>query len=75
MHPTAAEWTNYQAGSATFSSLSWAQGICGTTTGLGQTWMRVELQMLSGYTAVSDSQAQQVLPFLGSASLNYGLNQ
>jgi prepilin-type N-terminal cleavage/methylation domain-containing protein len=74
-HPTAADWTNYQTGKLTWANMSWAQGIYGTTTGLAQTWVRIELQMMPGYTATNDPTGQQVLPFLGSAALNYQLHQ
>lgn len=73
--PSASQWASYQAGTLAWSSLSWAQGIYGATTGLAQTWMRVELQMLPGYTASSDPAGQQVIPFLGSATLNFQLSQ
>jgi hypothetical protein len=74
LNPTASDWANYNAGTLTWANMSWAQGICGSTTGLAQCWVRIELQMLPGYTVVSDPTAQQVLPFLGSATLNYQLN-
>ncbi len=75
LHPTATDWTSYQAGTLAWTNMSWAQGICGSTTGLAQCWVRIELQMLPGYTAVSDPTAQQVIPFLGSATFNYQVHQ
>lgn len=72
-NPSSSQYASYKAGTLAWSQLAWAQGIYGATTGLAQTWVRVELQMLPGYTAQSDPAGQQVLPFFGSATLNFQL--
>lgn len=75
LNPSSSQYASFQAGTLAWSSLSWAQGIYGATSGLAETWVRVELQMLPGYTAENDPAGQQALPFFGSATLNYQLPQ
>ncbi len=76
MHPTDAEWAAYQAGTAAWNSLSWAQGICGSQTGLRQVAVRCELQLLPAQAAGTlDPTSQQAIPFLGASSFCYPLHQ
>lgn len=76
MHPTEAEWSAYQSGSATFTSLSWPQGLCGSQTGVRQVSIRMELQLLPATAAGQpDASGQLAIPFLGSAALSYTLHQ
>ncbi len=74
--PTAAQWTSYQAGDMAWAALSWAQGIYGSQTGMRQTWVRYEIQMMPGeYAAEASNNSDMAIPFLGSATLYYELNK
>jgi prepilin-type N-terminal cleavage/methylation domain-containing protein len=74
MHPTDSEWTACQAQPSLWSSLGWPQGLGGAQTGLRQVAIRVELQLLPASLAgQTDPQAQQTVPFLGSAAFSYVL--
>ena len=76
MHPTDSEWAVYQEGTAAWNSLSWAQGICGSQTGLRQVAVRCEVQLLPQQAAGTlDPTSQQAIPFLGSSSFCYQLHQ
>jgi hypothetical protein len=76
MHPTDSEWAAYQAQTAAWNSLSWAQGVCGSQTGLRQVAVRCELQLLPLQAAGTlDPTSQQAIPFLGSSSFCYQLHQ
>jgi prepilin-type N-terminal cleavage/methylation domain-containing protein len=75
LYPTAADWANYRTGTLSFSSVPWVQSIYGSQTGLRQTWVRSELQLMPGYNLPSDSTGQVAIPFIGSAALNWNLQQ
>jgi hypothetical protein len=74
MRPSAAEWSQYRAGTRTWDQLSWAQGIGGRQTGLRQAWLRIELQLDPVPTA-ADEAKRPSLTFLGSAALFYELER
>ena len=74
LRPTAAEWANFRAGTVAFSSVRWAQSIYGSRTGLRQTWVRSELQLMPGYHLPSDTDGHVAIPFIGSASLYWSLS-
>jgi prepilin-type N-terminal cleavage/methylation domain-containing protein len=74
MYPSLTEWTSYQAGTLTWKNMSWAQGMYGSTSGLRQVSVRVELQLTPGLAdGQPDPLGQQSIPFLGGASFCYGM--
>lgn len=70
--PSATAWSQYQAGTRTWSDLGWPQDWQGTNYGTRQAWLRIELQFVEpssdAITIGSDSQAVGVL---GSVALYY----
>lgn len=75
MRPTATEWANYKASTATWQSLSWPQGLYGSTTGVRQVSLRTELQLMPSTGVRSSTTAQQAAPFYGSGALYFQLNK
>ncbi|MCX7426856.1 MAG: prepilin-type N-terminal cleavage/methylation domain-containing protein [Planctomycetia bacterium] len=76
LRPSAAEWTSYQAGDLDWDDLPWVQGLYGSKTGLRQAWLRIELQLMPGATAIGDDPGgQQAMAFLGSAALYYQMRK
>lgn len=74
MRPSDSEWAACQAQPTLWDSLAWPQGLGGSQTGLRQVGVRVELQLLpDSWAGQLDPQAQQTVPFLGSATLSYAL--
>lgn len=77
LHPTAAEWASYQAGSLAWQNLSWPQGLyhAASRSGLRQVWVRSELQLLpDALPGQQDASAQQVVPLFGSTAVYYTLD-
>jgi len=67
--PSQAEWDSYKAGYRDWDDLAWVQGIRGTSTGLRQVWLRMELQLMPGEGSVaSDASGDRPIPFFGSAA-------
>jgi prepilin-type N-terminal cleavage/methylation domain-containing protein len=76
LRPTAAQWTSYKAGTLAWGDMPWVQGICGSQTGLRQSWVRIELQLMPGATAAAqDPQGQQAIPFFDSAAIYYEMHR
>jgi prepilin-type N-terminal cleavage/methylation domain-containing protein len=75
LRPSAADWASYRAGTLTFANVPWVQTIYGSQTGLRQTWVHSELQLMPGYNLSSDTTGQVTIPFLGSSSLYWNLHQ
>ena len=76
LHPTAAEWTAYKAGTLAWSNMAWAQSLYNTNalTGLRQVWVRSELQLMpDDMQGQQDTTGQRVIPFFGSTALYYTL--
>ena len=69
LRPTAAEWTNFRAGTLAWENLTWVQDLYGSQTGLRQTWVRAELQLLPSGGAAATRTLRQPAPFFGSAAL------
>ncbi|MBI2478057.1 MAG: hypothetical protein HYV60_05240 [Planctomycetia bacterium] len=73
LRPSAAEWQAYRAGSVSWSSLPWVQGISGTTFGQRQALCQIELQLRPGDIDRHDKQL--AVPFFGSAAIYYQLER
>ena len=72
LRPTDAELSQFRAGTASWSSLTWPQGLFTPSSGVRQSWMRCEIQLTPGSTwVVNDPAAQTALPFFGSAAIYY----
>jgi prepilin-type N-terminal cleavage/methylation domain-containing protein len=73
LHPSTTEWGSYKAGDTAFTDVPWVQTIYGTGSGLCQTQVRSELQLMPGYNAVPDTTGVIELGFFGSATMNWTL--
>ena len=66
--PSSLELASFRNGTTNWENLSWPQHWFSSTTGMRQTWVRIELQLLphsrSGGTAFDDTR----IPFFGSAA-------
>jgi hypothetical protein len=66
LSPSAQAWADYQASSITFDEVPWAQTIYGSQSGLRQTRVACELQLMSSLGGTSSASA--AIPFFGSAA-------
>jgi prepilin-type N-terminal cleavage/methylation domain-containing protein len=74
--PSDAAWSQYQAGTLTWKQLAWAQGICGSTTGLRQVWLRMEIQFMPGAGILGENvAAQKPIAYFGSTAFYYEMNR
>jgi hypothetical protein len=74
MNPSAADWAGYSGGTTAWSNLPWPQGIFGSSKGIRQVWVRTELQLMPGGNWIDGNSAGEIpTPFLGSATLAYGI--
>jgi hypothetical protein len=73
LRPSAVEWAQYKANTLAWTNLSWAQGICGSTTGLRQAWLRFEIQLAPEDNDGVPADAAEVRTFFGSATVCYEL--
>jgi prepilin-type N-terminal cleavage/methylation domain-containing protein len=73
LRPSAAEWQAYKAGSVSWASLPWAQGVYGTKSGQRQALCRIELQLRPGDIELHDKQL--AIPFFGSSAIYYQLKR
>jgi len=76
--PSTDDWTAYLAASneaATWIALPWPQGIYGTRTGIRQTWVKFELQLLPGDVVAHEDAAMPAIPFFGTAALYYEMDR
>lgn len=72
LHPTATEWSNYQAGTLAWTNIAWPQGLFSTAGGLRQAAVRVELELMpDNLQGQPDPSGQLTLPFFSSTSLYY----
>lgn len=70
--PSDLELSQFRAGTASWSSLTWPQGLFTPNSGVRQSWMRCEIQLTPGGAwVVNDPAAQTALPFFGSAAIYY----
>ncbi|MBC8356511.1 MAG: type II secretion system protein [Planctomycetes bacterium] len=73
LRPSDAQWQAYKAGSTSWGSLPWAQGIYGATVGQRQALCRIELQLRPG--DIDSHEKQLAIPFLGSGAIYYQLER
>lgn len=74
--PSDGQLADYKNGLTAWKDLPWAQGICGTKTGLRQGHCRIELQLLPGKASPTDEAVGLLaVPFFGSAALFYEVRQ
>jgi len=67
--PSDAEWASYTAGTTTWENVAWVQGVRGAQTGLAQTWVRIELQLIPARPG--GTTADSPITFFGSAAAYY----
>jgi type II secretory pathway pseudopilin PulG len=72
--PDDAQWAEYQGGTRAWADIDWVQGLYGTRTGLRQVWCRIELQLVPGSSAETDS-GQNTLTFFGSGAIYHELHK
>ena len=70
--PSAAQWTNYRAGTVTWQALNWPLDLYGNRSGTRQVTCQFELQFDPTSAAATDAQ-QSIVPCFGSATLTYQL--
>lgn len=75
LRPTAEEITAYRNGTTAWDAILWPQGWYGSTTGLRQTWVRSELQLLPNSISGGIAASDQAIPFFGSAALYYEISR
>ena len=75
LRPNSAEIASYRAGTLAWSDITWPQHWYGESTGLRQTWVRTELQLLPNSLADGDAHTSLAIPFLGSAALYYDIQR
>ena len=76
--PSLTDWTAYLAASNeanAWLALPWAQSVMGTRTGLWQSWVRFELQLMPGSIAVNSAAAMPAVPLYGSGALYYQMRR
>ena len=76
--PSEADWSAYLVAAdepATWQALPWAQTIQGSQTGVRQTWVRFEIQLLPGDVVAHETDAMPAAPFFGSAALYYEMDR
>lgn len=67
-HPTAAEWSDYQAGSLNWEEMTWPQNLYGAHLGVRHSWCHFELQLVPrGLTRRGAEAAEHAIVFFGSA--------
>lgn len=75
IRPTVADVASYRGGTITWANLPWPQGIGGARSGLRQSWVRIELQLVPSSDNDESKTDDQTLPFFGSAALNYEIQR
>lgn len=71
--PTAATWSNYRAGTVTWTNVPFAQSIRGTQCGLRQARLRFEIQLMPEGPTATDTVQQEAIAVFGSAAVYYDL--
>ncbi len=76
LKPSDASYAQYKAGTITFQSVDWAQGICGGQEGLRQSQLRIEAQLTPASDEMGANAAQlEAVPYFGSVALYYMLGR
>jgi hypothetical protein len=75
LRPTAAEITSFRNGTLAWDEIAWPQHWYGESTGMRQTWVRMELQLLPNSRANGTASASMAIPFLSSAALYYDIDK
>jgi prepilin-type N-terminal cleavage/methylation domain-containing protein len=75
LHPSAADISSFRGGSTAWEDLPWPQHWYGQTTGMRQTWVRTELQLMPNSSAGGAAADSLAIPFLGSAALYYEITR
>lgn len=81
LRPSAAQWDEFLNGERSWEHqlgpcLFWPQSIYGSTSGLRQVWVRMELQLMPSRDAAANvTHAEQAIPFFGSAALYYQMDR
>jgi prepilin-type N-terminal cleavage/methylation domain-containing protein len=73
LRPSATELASYRAGTTPWDQLSWPQHWFGETTGMRQTWVRWELQLMPNSRSGGAAADVLAIPFPGSAARYYDL--
>jgi hypothetical protein len=73
LRPSDDDWSRFQNSELTWSELPWAQSIYGSSIGMRQAWLRMELQLMPGDDAAAiDPEGETALTFFDSAAIYYG---
>lgn len=75
LRPSASELASFRAGTKPWNELSWPQHWYGQTTGMRQTWVRWELQLMPHSRTGGAAADTLAIPFLGSAARYYDIAQ
>jgi len=78
LRPSDAQWKNDSDNPSwdEWHELPWVQGIYGSETGLRQTWVRIEIQLMAGDPPAPGAvDRRQAIPFFGSAALYYTMHE
>lgn len=76
LRPSKKVWNKYQSDTADWEDLAWVQGIYGSSTGLRQSWLQIELQLVSKTSGgINKAGTTETIPFFGSAALYYEMNK
>jgi hypothetical protein len=76
IRPSAQQLANYRGGSITWDAISWVQGVYGSQTGLRQSWVRFELQLIPAEdNHPRDDVEARVAVFFGSAAVYYEIRK
>jgi prepilin-type N-terminal cleavage/methylation domain-containing protein len=73
LRPSAAELASFRAGTTAWNALSWPQHWFGETTGMRQTWVRWELQLMPNSRAGGAASDSLAIPFPGSSARYYDI--
>lgn len=73
LRPSATELSSFRAGTTPWDELSWPQHWFGQTTGMRQTWVRWELQLMPNSRSGGAAADSLAIPFPGSAARYYDI--
>jgi hypothetical protein len=73
--PSRAEWANFRSGALAWNDITWPQDLFGSQTGLAQTWIRIELQLVPFASSRVVTSSETLMPLFGSGAVNFELKQ